>query len=470
MSIHTSIGFLIISYLLIFDNTFYNLKKFYFSDLQGSIILRKSVPITIIFPLLLGFSILKLIQNGMLNHETGIVLFTLVLMLSSFIIFLVASVKFNKVDYAKKKLTQNILNKNIELSYYKNALDKVASVTFIDENGIIKYTNTNFCNLSKYSKKEVLGKKCNFLFSEQQNNPLLPSIIKIISKEGIWNGEIKKINKDGNPYWTNTAIVPLQKNSNINEFMCIEMDITTEKKATELLASKYVETLQQKNQELQQFSYIASHDLQEPLRTINSFSKFLYDNYADQLDGTAKTLFSYIKQATHRMSKLIKNLLEYSKIEHHKKPKKVNCNTLIEEIKLDFHFIIQQKKVIITYDNLPVIHAYKSMLRMLFQNLINNAIKFSKKDSPPVIEIHSVKQKNSWLFSIKDNGIGIKKEFHDKIFSIFQRLHSGKKKYKGTGIGLAHCKKIIHLHGGELWVESKLNEGSTFYFTIPNLK
>lgn len=167
------------------------------------------------------------------------------------------------------------------------------------------------------------------------------------------------------------------------------------------------------------------------------------------------------------MSSLIKNLLDYSRLGRQREISKVNCNLLVSDIIEDLNSSIKQNKATVEYSDLPIIDAYPTELRLLFQNLISNAIKFSKKDIPPEVSIRAKKKDHAWKFYVKDNGIGIPEQFQKKIFSIFQRLHS-ENEYEGTGIGLAHCHKIVGMHGGEIGVKSKLGKGSTFFFTIPN--
>jgi len=225
--------------------------------------------------------------------------------------------------------------------------------------------------------------------------------------------------------------------------------------------------LKSKNQEMEQFAYIASHDLQEPVRTISNFAKLLSTNYVGKFDETADKSFKFIIEAADRMSSLIKGLLDYSRIGREIRLATVNCNQLLVDIKYDLAAIIGETNAFIEVGDLPNVLGNPTDLRLVFQNLINNAIKFRKSDSSPRISISCEKQKTRWKFSCKDNGIGFDKKHNKKIFHIFQRLHS-RKDYSGTGIGLSHCRKVVELHGGKIWVDSKLNEGSTFYFTIPN--
>ncbi len=222
--------------------------------------------------------------------------------------------------------------------------------------------------------------------------------------------------------------------------------------------------LELKNKELGQFAFMVSHDLKEPLHTVLSFVDLINEDHKDNLNDEAKSLFSFIHDAVSRMKILITDILEYSTIGHEKQLSKVDCNDLLNNIQKDLAAKISEEKAKIVVENLPEIKAYKTELRVLFQNLISNALKFKKPDVSPEIHIEA-KKDQGWIFSVRDNGIGISKENQDKVFAVFKRLHS-RSEYAGTGIGLAHCIKIVDLHGGKIWVESELGVGSTFYFKV----
>ena len=261
------------------------------------------------------------------------------------------------------------------------------------------------------------------------------------------------------------------------EFQAIGRDITERKIAEEILKSKMdelvvinkkLEQLASDNQELEQYAYLASHDLKEPLRTVENFIQLLTEDYSSQLDAQAHKYLDTIVASINRMNILIKTLLEFSRLGVNKKLTKVDCRVLLDEVIADLNSVITSTDAVIQISDMPHLNLYESEMRQLFQNLIANAIKFRKKDVQPVVKIFCEKTKESWQFSVRDNGIGIAPEHFKRVFEIFQRLHAGKE-YEGSGIGLANCRKIVKMHLGEIWIESTVGEGTSFYFTIQNL-
>lgn len=248
------------------------------------------------------------------------------------------------------------------------------------------------------------------------------------------------------------------------------------------------EELQRSNTELRQFAYVASHDLQEPLRTISSFVQLLARRYQDQLDANAQDYIDYVVDGTKRMQELIQALLGYSRVGRSTRElEPIACDSLLQLTLRRLGTVITDHAATVTYDSLPRITADPVQLGQLFQNLIENAIKY-RQEAPPQIHIsatlrniaaetypqsnaansshHAELPTQEWVFAVQDNGIGIEAEYFERIFLIFQRLHT-RSEYSGTGIGLAICQKIVERHSGKIWVESELGKGSTFYFTIP---
>lgn len=227
----------------------------------------------------------------------------------------------------------------------------------------------------------------------------------------------------------------------------------------------YLNELKHKNQALEEYNYITSHDLQEPLRTITNMTNLLFNDYAEKFDGNAKKSLLFMKEATTRMSGLIEGILTYSKIGVSSNKKLIDCNKLVKVILQDMAASINESLATFDIKDLPIIYGFEMEIRMLFQNLISNAVKFRREGVIPHIEIDAKRIEDKWQFFVKDNGIGIKKSKTERIFLVFQRLHK-RNEYEGSGIGLSYCKKIVQLHKGEIWVEANNDFGSTFYFTI----
>ena len=220
------------------------------------------------------------------------------------------------------------------------------------------------------------------------------------------------------------------------------------------------------NADLEQFAYVASHDLQEPLRMISSYSGLLSQRYKDKLDTDAADFLGYITDGASRMQRLIQDLLAYSRAGSEDSDLVlVDCEEVLARVGSNLRLTIQESNAEVSHDPLPSVHGNFTQLCQLFQNLIGNAVKF-RGDQPPQIHVGVESQGDHWLFSVRDNGIGISLQYKERIFTIFQRLHT-KEEYPGTGIGLAICKKIVEKHGGNIYVESETGKGSTFYFTLP---
>lgn len=222
------------------------------------------------------------------------------------------------------------------------------------------------------------------------------------------------------------------------------------------------------NREMEQFAYIASHDLQEPLRTVASFVDLLVEHNTEQQDEQVKVFHGFILDSVQRMRDLVAALLDYSRLGANSEREEIDCQRLLSDVCEDLGARIEDTQAEIRYSDLPRIAGKRTELRMLFQNMISNGIKFSRKDVRPCIHVSAERGDGEWVFCVRDNGIGISAEHFDKIFNIFQRLHN-RDDFEGAGIGLAHCKKIVEMHSGKIWLESSLGEGSAFYFSLRDI-
>lgn len=225
-------------------------------------------------------------------------------------------------------------------------------------------------------------------------------------------------------------------------------------------------TVDESNERLEQFAYLSSHDLQEPLRMISNYLQLLDNRYRDDLDEDAREFIDYAVDAADRMREMIDDLLAYSRVESHAEPfEPTDCNAVVDRVREQLQLQIEENDAELVVGDLPTIVADDNQLEQVFQNLISNAIKY-RRDAPPRIEIDATRRGTEWLFRVEDNGIGIEPRYTDQIFEVFKRLHTHEA-YQGTGIGLALCEKIVDRHDGRIWVESDSGEGSTFFFTVP---
>jgi light-regulated signal transduction histidine kinase (bacteriophytochrome) len=242
------------------------------------------------------------------------------------------------------------------------------------------------------------------------------------------------------------------------EALARQMTKTLDQHATELLRS---------NAELERFAYVASHDLQEPLRAVAGCVQLLQQRYQGQLDSRADTLITHIVDGAIRMQTLINDLLAYSRIDSRGwRLELVDCSEVLRDVLVNLEVAIKESGAAVTHGALPTVMADRLQLAQMFQNLLSNAIKF-RGEQPPDIHVGAEYSAGEWRFAVRDNGIGIESPYRERIFTIFQRLHT-RREYPGTGIGLAICKKIVERHDGRIWVESESGKGSTFFFTIPD--
>jgi PAS domain S-box-containing protein len=343
------------------------------------------------------------------------------------------------------------------------------AMLLINAQGIITMVNKQVEVLFEYDRSELIGNKLEILLPERfraKHPDHRKGFFNMPKTRAMGAGrDLFAKKKSGKEVQVEIGLNPIEAAE--GQLVLASIIDITERKVREASEKKQAE-LEVRNKELEQFAYVASHDLQEPLRTVSNYMQVFEEDYSDKLDANARKYINSVKGATNRMSVLIKALLAFSRLGRGKKLTSINCNKLVEEVLTDLQTIIQSTGSHIEVSPLPVMNLFETEMRQLFQNLISNAIKFRRKDQPPHIKIQCERLNENWLFTVRDNGIGISPIHFNRIFEIFQRLHTSDE-YEGNGIGLANCKKIVELHQGEIWVESELEKGSAFKFMLPVL-
>jgi PAS domain S-box-containing protein len=340
------------------------------------------------------------------------------------------------------------------------------SIVITDTSGSIQYVNKKFTKITGYSFEEAINKNPRFLKTDHTPAEEYEQLWKTLLAGEVWQGEFYNKKKNGEYYWESATISPvLNTKGEITHWLSVEEDITERKKAA-ITLQEYATELKSSNDDLVNFAFVASHDLQEPLRMVSSFLKLLEKKLEGQLNETTQKYIDFATDGANRMKVLIDDLLQYSRVGKNVEAfTETDLNEMLQYILRLLSETISKNRAIITVKPLPVIMANRILINELFLNLVTNALKYrGQKD--PEIEIGYTDEQDHFTFYITDNGIGISPEYFNTIFVIFQRLHN-KSEYSGTGIGLALCKKIVETHKGKIWVQSALGKGSSFYFTIP---
>jgi PAS domain S-box-containing protein len=335
----------------------------------------------------------------------------------------------------------------------------------MDSNGAITDWNLQAEATFGWSRTEVFGKLfSDLIIPERYRNAHSENLQRVLATGEGQRIEITVLHRDAYEFPAELAISPIQCDGT-HFFAAFVHDVTARKEAQQKLAFK-ADELARSNADLEVFAYVASHDLQEPLRMVASYTQLLARRYKGKLDAEADEFIGFAVDGAARMQQLIQDLLSYSRLTTRGK---TPCFTLAEvacgAAVANLQESIQTSKTVVHVGPLPAVLADATQLTQLFQNLIGNAIKYCNERTPE-IHVRATSTGNEWIFSVQDNGIGIESQYFDRIFQMFQRLHT-RKEYSGTGIGLAICRRIVERHGGRIWVESEYGRGSTFLFSIP---
>ena len=352
------------------------------------------------------------------------------------------------------------------------------AIILLDTNGNIQNWNTGAEKIKGYKAEEIIGKNFRiFYLLQDRDNKLPEKLLERVIREGKSAYEGWRVRKDGSTFWGSIVVTALHDdNGEVIGLSKVTRDLTEKKKAEDKMR-EYLAELENRNSELEQFAYIASHDLQEPMRKIQTFTEVIERNLDDEV--IVKRYFEKINTSARRMVELITSVLNYSRLSKERDLREdADLNEVLAGIESDFELPIREKNAKIVYNGLPVLKAHPLQMHQLFSNLISNALKFSS--GSPVITISSQKIAKEGMKSspvvltadqyleivVKDNGIGFEQEYENLIFSMFQRLHP-RQEYAGTGIGLAICKKIMENHKGFMRAEGEPRKGSSFYLYFP---
>lgn len=459
MAFYTAIAFLLLSVSASLINPSLGITAIFTGERMGNAMARRLFSQILIAVIIIGYVRILIHRYHWFSAEVSIAF-----LLVSFIVVSLLLV-------SKNALLLNTLETDMETAQ-ESLKTSVASAPYAlvlaNGNGEIVQANFQAEKLYGFRTGELLGKNITCIIPPQLHGyrEIDVSNPQVITKG--MEDNIYAIRKNGRKFPVEIVLTPIITPRGTSMLATV-IDITT-RKANETIINNQVVELQHKNQELEHFNYIASHDLQEPLRTVSNYIMLLEEDYPEQVNEEIKMHLGTMSSAISRMSRLVRSLLDFGRLGKNKKLTLTNCSELVTNVVADLNGLITKNNATVTINGtMPTLYGYETELRQLFQNLINNAVKFSKKDVAPQINIGCKKTKGYYEFYVADNGIGIDPKYFSHIFHIFQRLNKNED-YEGYGIGLANCRKITEMHGGQIWVESEPDKGSVFKFTILNFK
>lgn len=379
-----------------------------------------------------------------------------------------------ELEQRVEKRTAELRAANTCLMDFKAALDEHALVAITDIDGTITYANDKFCDISKYSREELLGRNHRIVNSGHHPQEFFRGMWQTILSGRIWRGEVKNRAKDDSFYWLNSTIVPfLGQDGKPVQFIAIRTDITTRKLADERIRmlnatlESRAAALEEANQELESFSYSVSHDLRAPLRAMNGFSRMLLEDCAAQLNDEGRRMLGVIHSEAQRMGRLIDDLLAFSRLGRQAiEFKRVHMETMAREVFNELAALQPERHLDFNLHTLPPAHGSEPLIRQVWINLISNAIKFTNGREIGEIEIGVHESgEGAPVYYVKDNGAGFDMRHADKLFGVFQRLHN-QDEFPGTGVGLALVQRIVKRHGGRIWADGEVDHGAVFNFTL----
>ena len=385
-----------------------------------------------------------------------------------------------RADITERKQIEEQLRASLrEVDDLRTALDEHTDLAMTDPQGRITYVNDKFCAISQYSRDELLGQDHRIINSGFHPTEFWRELWTTISQGRVWHGEVRNRAKDGSFYWADTTIVPfLNDQGKPRQYVAIRTDITERKRAEEEIRQLNLELeqrvaqrtadLESANKELEAFSYSVSHDLRAPLRAVDGFSQAVLEDFGPQLPEEGRRYLATIRGGAQKMGALIDDLLTFSRLSRLPLSKRrVNNVRIVGETLEELGFPPKDRKVEMRVAELPPALGGPALLKQLWVNLLSNAVKYTRQRKSAVIEIGCVQDDGTGenIYFVRDNGTGFDMRYADKLFGVFQRLHRAEE-FEGTGVGLAIVQRIVHRHGGRVWVEAALDKGATFYFTL----
>ncbi|MXN92910.1 PAS domain S-box protein [Flavobacterium sp. Sd200] len=458
MAFYTAIAFLLLSVSASLINPSIGITAIFTGNKMGNAMARRLFSQILIAVIIIGYMRIMAHRYHWFSAEVSIAFLLISFIMVSLFLISKKALVLNKLE-TEMEIARDNLKIGVEAAPY--------ALVLANESGEITQANFQAEKLYGYRSGELLGKNIHCIIPRQLHEQYTNIGLGQVTSFGPEN-DIYAERKNGSTFPAEIILTPIVTQNGISLLASVK-DITTRKTNEDIINKQLIE-LQLKNQELEHFNYIASHDLQEPLRTVSNYIMLLEEDYPEQMNDEIKTHLGTMNSAVSRMSLLVRSLLDFGRLGKNKTLSLINCQELIANVVADLNGLISKNNATITVATaLPILYGYETEMRQLFQNLINNAVKFAKKDVAPQITIGCQKIKGYYEFYVEDNGIGIEPKYFNHIFHIFQRLNKNEE-YEGYGIGLANCRKIAEMHGGKIWVESEPDKGSTFKFTVLNFK
>jgi PAS domain S-box-containing protein len=459
MAVYTAVGLLLFSIAAAFVNSTIGFIGMVSGDSIGNIMARRLTIRIFLAVLSIGYFLILCYRHNWFALDFAIAVVTILFIIVTIIFIYNTSLVLNKIERNKEIATEN----------FKSVIESAPNALIIsDMKGHISLVNTQANKIFGYEGTELVGKELEIIIPDRFRHAHMakqPDYFKNpVVRHFNTEQDLFALRKDGTEFPIEIGITPIITEDGTVALASI-VDIT-ELRHNESIIKNQISEIQIKSHEMEQFIYIASHDLQEPLRTLLNYFQLLEEDYPEEIKGEISEHLEEMKAAVSRMGILVRSLLDYGRLGQNKVLTLTNTAGIVKDVVADLATLIKTTDTIIEITtDLPTLYVYETELRQLFQNLINNAIKFRKSNITPVIQIGCTKKGKYYEFFVADNGIGIDPKHFQRIFLMFQRLHK-EEEYKGFGVGLANCNKITDLHRGNIWVESELGQGSVFKFTI----